>query len=124
MSLLLTLLQPQQPRISRVVIVGAVLVFIAGVSLLVYFYRRYKRIEKEPEEDWYLSRRSLFVNVPPPVQKAEEISSSLVIAEVTAPVPEAPFQAEATRELPSPAEWTPSQPSMAPAPAPPVEMAP
>ena len=69
--LLFNLLQ-QQTRLSKVVIVGAVLLFIAGVSLLVYFYRRYQRIEKEPEEDWDLSRRSLFVNVTPPTQHTEE----------------------------------------------------
>src|SRR5437762_13379893 len=66
--LLLSLLQ--QGRLSKVVIVGAALLFIAGVSLLVYFYRRYRRIEKEPEEDWDLSRRSLFVNVAPPARSA------------------------------------------------------
>ncbi|MEK6323020.1 MAG: hypothetical protein AABN33_15210 [Acidobacteriota bacterium] len=87
--LLLALLQPQQTRISPVVIVGAVLAFIAGVSLLVYFYRRYKRIEKEPEEDWDMSRRILFVNVPPPEQKSEETSSP-VTSEVSAPVLETP----------------------------------
>ena len=70
--LLLNLLQ--QGRLSKVVIVGAALLFIAGVSLLVYFYRRYRRIEKEPEEDWDLSRRSLFVNVAPPSRTAEDAS--------------------------------------------------
>src|SRR5215471_904691 len=63
MLLLLILLQAQR-RISPVVIVGAVFVFIAGVSLLVYFYRRYKRLEKETEDDWDSSRRSLFVKAP------------------------------------------------------------
>ena len=47
--LLLALLQTPAPRISRVVIVGAVLAFVAGVYFLVYFYRRYKRSEKDPE---------------------------------------------------------------------------
>jgi hypothetical protein len=61
--LLLSLLQ--QGRLSKVVIVGAALLFIAGVSLLVYFYRRYQRIEKDTEEDWDNSLHSLFVNAPP-----------------------------------------------------------
>lgn len=109
--LLLALLQPQQPRISRVVIVGAVLVFVAGVSLLVYFYRRYKKIEKEPEEDWDLSRRSLFVNVPPPAQKAEEVSTP-VTTEVSAPVPEVPAAPTGgTREFASGIELAESAPS-------------
>ena len=124
MFLLLNLLQPQQARISRVVIVGAVLVFIAGVSLLVYFYRRYKRIEKEPEEDWDLSRRSLFVNVPPPVQNAEEISSPMS-AEAGAPDPAAlSVQTDRTRELASDIELAPSSYPAAVAPEPPVETAP
>jgi hypothetical protein len=109
--LLLAFLQPQQPRISRVVIVGAILAFVAGVSLLVYFYRRYKGIEKEPEEDWDLSRRSLFVNVPPPAQKAEA-ESTPVTTEVSAPVPEMPVAPQgATRELASGIELAESAPS-------------
>jgi len=97
--LLLNLLQ-QQTRLSKVVIVGAVLLFIAGVSLLVYFYRRYQRIEKEPEEDWDLSRRSLFVNVTPPAQHAEEpapVEHSVAIPQRSAE-PIAPV-AEGTREF-------------------------
>ena len=111
--LLLALFQPQQPRISRVVIVGAALVFIAGVSLLIYFYRRYKRIEKEPEEDWDLSRRSLFVNVPPPVQKAAEASSpvSPVTTEISAPIPDLPTSTGGTREFVSGIELAESAPS-------------
>src|SRR5712691_8779176 len=94
MSLLL--LNLQQGRISRVVIVGAVLIFIAGVSLLVYFYRRYKRIEREPEEDWDNSRHSLFVNVAAPSQKTEDASDSAVVPAATAPEI---LQSGATRDL-------------------------
>jgi hypothetical protein len=136
--LLLSLLQ--QGRISRVVIVGAVLIFIAGVSLLVYFYRRYKRIEKEPEEDWDLSRHSLFVNVAPPSQPTEKASDKAA-APVT-PTPEmTPAQSSGTRELVSelhsqPSVSTPTEPplrvdtpappsapieAVEPAPPPPVE---
>ena len=100
MSLLLMILLQPQGRISRVVIIGAVLVFIAGVSLLVYFYRRYKRIEKEPEEDWDHSRRSLFVSAAPPSQKIEEAGDKAVVP--AAPAPDmAPVQSSGTRELAS-----------------------
>jgi hypothetical protein len=98
--LLLNLLQPQT-RLSWVVIAAAVLAFAAGVSLLVYFYRRYKRIEKETEEDWGLSRHSLFVNVPPPGPKIEE-SDTPGSVEAEAPVAEeAPVQTGGTREFAS-----------------------
>ncbi len=98
--LLLNLLQPQT-RLSWVVIVAAVLAFAGGVALLVYFYRRYKRIEKETENDWDLSRHSLFVNVPPPGPTIEE---ALTAASVEAEHPvteEAPVQAGVTREFAS-----------------------
>lgn len=98
--LLLNLLQPQTP-LSWVVIVAAVLAFAAGVSLFVYFYRRYKRIEKETEEDWDLSRHSLFVNVPPPGPKIEEPDTPASV-EAEAPVAvEAPVQTGGTREFAS-----------------------
>jgi hypothetical protein len=89
------------------VIVGAALLFIAGVSLLVYFYRRYRRIEKEPEEDWDLSRRSLFVNVPPPSQKPEEASDSSVVPDTATPEM-TPVQSSGTRELVSELHSQPS----------------
>ena len=97
--LLLALLQTPAPRISRVVIVGAVLAFVAGVYFLVYFYRRYKRSEKDPEEDWDLARRSLFVNVPPPAQKTDVSSTPLATPDF-AQGAELPETAQgATREL-------------------------
>jgi hypothetical protein len=99
--LLLSLLQQQQPGISRVVIVGAALAFIAGVSLLVYFYRRYKRSEKEPEEDWDMARRSLFVNAPPPALNTEE-TGALAVADAGASLSEeAPVQTAGAREFAS-----------------------
>lgn len=89
-----------QARLSKVVIVTAALVLIAGVSLFVYFYRRYKRIEREPEEDWELSRSSLFANVAAPSQKTEEAGSSA--SEASATVPEkAPAETHATLEFAS-----------------------
>src|SRR5882672_2348617 len=99
--LLLNLLQPQG-RISLAVIIGAVVAFIAGVSLLVYFYRRYKGIEKESEEDWDSSRRSLFVNAPPPASTAKiEESDTSTSVELKQPVAEVSVQASGTRELSS-----------------------
>jgi hypothetical protein len=95
--LLLNLLQ--QGTLSRAVIVGAVLLFIAGVSLLVYFYRKYQRIEKEPEEDWNLSRRSLFVAAPSS-QKTEEATDKAPVPVMPAPEM-TPTQSIGTRELAS-----------------------
>lgn len=125
--LLLSLLQ--QGRLSKVVIVGAALLFIAGVSLLVYFYRRYRRIEKEPEEDWDLSRRSLFVNVAPPSRSADESDSAAV---PTAPIPEitpvtsgltSEFASEPHLQSSKPPAPDASQPHEAPAaPSAPIEV--
>lgn len=76
--LILNLLQPQR-RLSWVVIAAAVVAFSAGMALLVYFYKRYKRIEKETEEDWDASRHSLFVKAGAPAAKVEaaDISPSV-----------------------------------------------
>src|SRR5882724_6401351 len=100
--LLLNLLQPQG-RISLAVIIGAVFAFIAGVSLLVYFYRRYKGIEKESEEDWDSSRRSLFVNAPPTASaaKSEESGTSTPVELKTPVAKEGPVQTSGTREFAS-----------------------
>jgi len=100
--LLLNLLQPQG-RISLAVIIGAVFAFIAGVSLLVYFYRRYKGIEKESEEDWDSSRRSLFVNAPPPASaaKSEDSGTSTHVELKTPAAEEMPVQTPVTREFAS-----------------------
>lgn len=95
--LLLNLLQ--QGRLSKVVIIGAVLLFIAGVSLLVYFYRRYQRIEKEPEEEWDHSR-SLFVNAPPSPKIEDAGKATVAAAEVES-------TQTATREFASPSHSQP-----------------
>jgi hypothetical protein len=64
---LFILIQSQEPpRLSKLVIAAAVLFFIAGISLLVYFLRRLKAGEKEVEEDWNATRSSLFVQPPAP----------------------------------------------------------
>jgi hypothetical protein len=50
---LFLLVQAQEPpRLSKAVIVGAVLVFLVGLSLLIYFFRRYKNTEKEAQDEW------------------------------------------------------------------------
>src|SRR2546425_5503674 len=124
-SLLLNLLQPQQGRISRAVIIGAVVVFIAGVSLLVYFYRKYRHIEKEPEEDWDLSRRSLFVNVAPPIRKSEEPAGAAHIEVSATPPQEASVEAGGTRQLASETELPPAatpEPVVEPSPVRPVSL--
>ena len=66
---LFILIQSQEPpRLSKLVIAAAVLFFIVGISLLVYFLRRLKASEKEAEEDWSMSRSSLFIEPPAPSQ--------------------------------------------------------
>jgi hypothetical protein len=93
--LILSIIQSQQPpRLSPVVIAVAALAFILGVSLLIYFFRRMKTSEKEVEEDWALSRRSLFVNPEPVGQKTEGVAAA------EAASPERVDQA-ATREMAS-----------------------
>src|SRR5262245_40965106 len=70
--LLFNLLQAPK-RLSWFVIVAAVIALTATVSLFVYFYKRYKRIEKETENEWDSSRTSLFVDEPRPrVTKVEQ----------------------------------------------------
>jgi hypothetical protein len=98
--LLLNLLQPRTP-LPWIVIVAAVLAFAGGVALLVYFYRRYKRVEKETEEDWDLSRHSLFVNPAPPDPAIEEPDTPSPIEAEDMMAEEAPIQAGGTREFAS-----------------------
>ena len=67
--LILSLLQAQPTRIPKLVWVGAIVIFLGGISMLIYFLTRLKKGEKEQEEDdWRTSRRSLFVE---PVEPAE-----------------------------------------------------
>ena len=68
---LFILIQSQEPRkLSKLVIAAAVLFFIVGISLLVYFLRRLKASEKEAEEDWSMTRSSLFIEPPAPSHPA------------------------------------------------------
>src|SRR5215475_3599958 len=98
---LLLLILLQERRLSPFVIIGAVLVFIAGVSLLVYFYRRYKRMEKETEDDWDAGRHSLFVKAPQTDSEAESTVTSFSpagIEEERKPI-ESPVATGGTRDL-------------------------
>lgn len=118
--LLLTLLQ--QGNLSRVVVVAAALLFIAGVWLVVYFYRRYQRIEKEAEDDWD-AQRSLFVNTSAS-KKQESVSDESTIAIAPAPEVASP-QDGGTRELASLSHSLPraatNEPAVVEAPAPTTE---
>ena len=69
---LLVLIQAQEPpRLSKAVIVGAVLVLIVGVSLLVYFFRRYQTTEREAQDEWDRPEQSLFGAALPAVHLEE-----------------------------------------------------
>jgi hypothetical protein len=100
MFLLLYLLQGRTP-LSWVVIAAAVVAFAAGVSLLVYFYKRYKRLEKETEEDWEASRHSLFVHVQPPQPKTEAFDTPTGAEAETLVAEEETVNMGATREFAS-----------------------
>lgn len=101
MLLFFNLLQQPRTKLSVFVIVGAALVFIVGLSLVVYFYRRYKRVEKESEDDWDGLKGSLFVNAAAsgkkqaPEMPAESLESIGPVAEET------PILKGATREFAS-----------------------
>ena len=99
--MLLLLILLQERRLSPFVIIGAVLVFIAGVSLLVYFYRRYKRMEKETEDDWDAGRHSLFVKAPQIDSSTESTAKSISAAEIEEgrEPSELPVATSGTREL-------------------------
>jgi membrane protein implicated in regulation of membrane protease activity len=75
--LLLILIQAQEPpRLSKAVIAGAVLVFLVGLSMLVYFFRRYKSTEKEAQDEWDRPEQSLFGAVMPSVDQTETRSTT------------------------------------------------
>ncbi|HWC78065.1 MAG TPA: hypothetical protein VG778_11415, partial [Blastocatellia bacterium] len=113
---ILSLLQAEPRRIPIVVWVGAILVLLIGLSLLIYFLKRLKKTEKEAEEDWSLSRRSLFAEpakasapapdldfddmplkagpraVEPEVETAEELAPTLEMAQPVAPAAPEPVE--------------------------------
>lgn len=72
---LLILIQVQEsPRLSKTAMVAAALVFILGVSLLVYFFRKYKRTEKEMQDEWARPEQSLFAGSLPSLDQGERPS--------------------------------------------------
>lgn len=72
---LLNLIQAPPQKTSLVVWIVAVVLFLAGVSMIVYFFTRLKKVDKEPEEDWISSRNTLFV-APTGSAKEPEIAAS------------------------------------------------
>jgi len=106
-SLLLFLLQ-DQPRLSKVVIVFAALALVGGVVLVVYFYRRFKASDKEPEEDWQSGMRALFVE---PGAKADGGSAAPVLP---GQVSKAAPIAQNTEAQPTPSLSRPDTPQPAP----------
>src|SRR4051794_11821124 len=90
----------QAAPLPKKVIVIASLVFVLAIVLLVYFVRKLRSSSKT-EDDWSMTRSSLFVEPPPP-----SVSDATQAAIETTPEPEAP--AGATRLLTSePLDATP-----------------
>lgn len=83
---LIYLIQAQPQRAPWIVWAAAIVLFVLAVSGIVYFLTRLKRVEKEPEEDWTLSSRSLLGNAV--VAKTEPV----------APTQPAPARETATEE--------------------------
>ncbi|HSE97555.1 MAG TPA: hypothetical protein VLD57_04740 [Blastocatellia bacterium] len=66
---------------------AVVIVLLAAIAMFVYFYTRFKRGEKETEEDWSLSQHSLFVNEPAPAKEnLEEKPAALERVEEAEPI--------------------------------------
>ncbi len=75
---------------------GAALGFVLGISLVVYFFLRLKKSDKEPEEDWTLSSRSLFANAE---RRADEVQQDEVQQDEVWEQPAAEIQADETQEI-------------------------
>lgn len=96
---LFILIQSQEPpRLSKLVVAAAVLFLIGGISLLVYFFRRFKASDKEAEEDWNMSRSSLFIQ--PSRPSANSVSAQPSQSEEIEPA-DIPPQKSETRILAS-----------------------
>ena len=100
MMFLLLILFQSQTRLSWLVIAAAVIALAAGVSLFVYFYKRYKRLEKESEDDWDSSRHSLFVHAKPSPTRIDATDAPEVESTDTV-VEEQPVLSGGTREFAS-----------------------
>jgi hypothetical protein len=63
---LFNLLQAQQPSgLSWLIWAGAILAFLLGIGLLVYFFIRLRKSDTElTEQEWSLSRRGIIVDAP------------------------------------------------------------
>jgi hypothetical protein len=55
-----------------ILLIAGVLVLVVAISLVVYFRRRLKTVEKEPEEDWQAGMRSIFAGPTATTQPAAE----------------------------------------------------
>ena len=116
--LILSLLQAQPTRIPKLVWAGAIIIFVGGISMLIYFLTRLKKGEKEQEEDdWRTSRRSLFVEPAEPSvsapkveieQSTEPVSQSWSDAATPSSIDEPDFVVPVSTEPPeaSAAPWT------------------
>src|SRR5690242_11591 len=79
----------QSHPLSKTVIVFASLLFILAIALLVYFVRKL-RASSKTEEDWSLTRSSLFVEPPAEKPAAESsVADATQVVEEPAPEPEA-----------------------------------
>ncbi len=82
----------QAGRVSWVVWTVAIVLFLAGVSMLIYFRKRLRKSEQEPEEDWTLSQRSLLSTAAPVQAVAPEARDLAADAEEIATTVDAPDQ--------------------------------
>jgi hypothetical protein len=105
MSLLLvSFIQLQGTGWLTWVIVGGVV--LLALFLIFFFVKGIKKAEKETEDEWSLSQRSLFTNVPaPPIENPERTGVRTAELEVAPPPYEsAPRPSGETRNLASPAD--------------------
>ena len=104
MMFLLLILFQSQTRLSWLVIAAAIIALAAGVSLFIYFYKRYKRLEKESEDDWDSSRHSLFVNPNPALSRIDSTEPPAEVVSSDTVVKEQPVLSGGTREFASSVE--------------------
>ena len=111
--LLLTFLLQSSGR-SWLIVGAIIFVFLLGVGLLIYFYKRFKQSDKEADEDWGASRSNIFGGS----------ASSLSVTQASAPIKrEEPAILESRAQEPTepplesiPALAEPTEPTEEPAP--------